>query len=163
MLSAELHRIATAHLRNERRDHTLQATALVHEAFLKMIDSTAVDHADQQRFLGIAARAMRQVLVDHARKRAAQRRGGAWQRVTLATHLAGDGPAALDVLVLDELLQRFEQVDPRACRIVELKLFADLAFDEIAAMLDVTERTVYRDWSVARAWLARELTADDEA
>lgn len=160
MLSSELHHIAAAFLRNERCDHTLQPTALVHEAFLRMIDQTVIAKSDQQRFVGFAARAMRRVLVDHARRRNAQRRGGGdWKRVTLAASLAEtDGPTTVDLVELNGLLERFEQVDPRACRVVELKFFADLSFDEIAATLGVNERTAYRDWSVARVWLARALS-----
>jgi RNA polymerase sigma factor (TIGR02999 family) len=157
VLSAELRAIASSFLRQERPDHTLQPTALVHEAYVRLIDKTAVQESDRQRFLGLAARAMRQVLVDHARRRGAQRRGGdAWARVTLEDDIDIEA-GGLELVELSDLLDRFESLDPRACRVVEMRFFAGLSFAEIASVLELTERTIYKDWAVAKTWLAREL------
>jgi RNA polymerase sigma factor (TIGR02999 family) len=149
----ELRALAERQLRRERPGHTLQATALVHEAYLKLASGGALP-ADRSHFVGTAARAMRQVLVDHARRRSADKRGGAWQRTTL-----GEGPAALE-LELDTILdldRAMERLDPRQCRVVELRFFAGLEEKEIAEILGVTERTVRRDWVKARAWLYAEM------
>ncbi len=163
-VSDELRAIAASFLRRERDDHTLQPTALVHEAYLRLIDNTVVADADRDRFLGFAARAMRQVLVDHARKVRAQKRGGdAWRRVTLHPDLASAAGGEVDLVELNDVLEKFERVDPRACRVVEMHFFAGMGFAEVAGVLGVTERTVLKDWSMARAWLGRELRATGDA
>ena len=161
-MSAELRAIAANFLRNERVDHTLQPTALVHEAYLRLVDSTVASDTDRQRFMGLAARAMRRVLVDHARRKAAQRRGGdVWKRVSLDPDLSPGEGGELDLVELNDLLEKYERLDERACRVVELHFFAGLSFAETAEVLQVTERTVYKDWSMARVWLAQQMRASD--
>ncbi len=160
---AELKRVAAAQLRSERGGHTLQPTALVHEAFLRLLGQTRVDWRDRTHFFGIAAAMMRRVLVDHARARLADKR--AHQKVTLTggAEFFTD-PAFADealpperMLDLDGALDRLAASFPRPARIVELHFFAGLEFAEVAAALEIAPRTVMRDWSFARAWLRREL------
>jgi RNA polymerase sigma factor (TIGR02999 family) len=159
----ELRRLAQSLLRRERPEHTLQPTALVHEAFLRLVGETSISWQDRAHFLGIAARAMRQILVDHARRRGAVKRGGGWQRVTLT----GEEPAApgdaLEILELHEALDRFAALDARAARVVELRVFGGLTVQETAHLLEVSPRTVDGDWAVARLWLSRELGGEGPA
>lgn len=150
----ELKRVADRQLRRERSGHTLSATALVHEAYVKMSDGGSFDARDRAHFLAIAARAMRQVLVDHARKKGAAKRGGDWHRTTLS-----GGKAALEVrpaelLALD---QAMESLEARQRKVVEMRFFGGMEEKEIAEVLDISERTVRRDWVKARAWLYRTL------
>ncbi|GJM22787.1 MAG: extracytoplasmic sigma factor ECF [Planctomycetota bacterium] len=158
----ELRRVASSLLAQERNSHTLQPTALVHEAYLRLIDTDELAAGDRQRFFGLAARAMRRVLVDHARRRRAEHRGGDWQRVELESDLLPGGESLDGVLEVDEVLQRFASVDPRASQVVELRLFAGLSSAEAAEVLGVSERTARNDWSTARAWLSRELTRGED-
>jgi RNA polymerase sigma factor (TIGR02999 family) len=145
-------------MRRERREHTLQPTALVHEAYLRLVDQTRVAWEDRGHFFGIAARVMRQVLVDHARRRRAARRGGDALRITLAPD-AGLGPGpATDVLELHELLDALAALDPRGARVVELRVFGGLTTAETAELLGVSKRTVDDDWAVAKMWLGRRLS-----
>jgi RNA polymerase sigma factor (TIGR02999 family) len=153
----ELRRISAALMRRERPGHTLDPTALIHEAYLRLIGPTAVAWEDRGQFFGFAARVMRQVLVDHARRRRAARRGGEALRITLVEGIGAEGPGVTDVLALHEMLDAFAAVDPRAARIVELKVFGGLTTAEIAEELGVSKRTVDDDWSVARMWLRRRL------
>jgi RNA polymerase sigma factor (TIGR02999 family) len=161
LVYGELRQIAAARLRNEREGHTLQPTALVNEAFLKLAGSPAADVRDRGHFLGIAARAMRQVLVDHARRRGALKRGEGVRAATLTGQLFDDnesgGIDAEDLLALDAALDRLNELDPRLRQVVELRFFAGLNDTETGAVLGVTRRTVQRDWTRARAWLYREL------
>lgn len=150
----ELRRLAGRQLDRERAGHTLGATALVHEAYVKLSGSGTCGAVDRAHFLAIAARAMRQVLVDHARRRARAKRGGGWERTTL-----GEGDAAVEfrpdeMLALDRAL---EELDPRQREIVEYRFFAGMEEREIAEVLGISERTVRRDWVKARAWLYRSL------
>ena len=155
----ELRGIASSLLRNERIGHTLQPTALVHEAYMRLIDTEGLAVGERELFLGIAARAMRRVLIDHARKRRRLRRGGdAWQRVELGVELLPDIQHDVDLLEIDEVLKQFAEVDERASRVVELRFFGGLSVDEIAAVLGVSDRTVDNDWFAARAWLSRALS-----
>jgi RNA polymerase sigma factor (TIGR02999 family) len=156
----ELRDLARRQMWRERPDHTLHATALVHEAYVKLAGGGRVEAADRAHFLAIAAHAMRQVLVDHARRHMAAKRGGGWEVTTLA-----DGHRALDfrpeeILTLDRALERLE---PRQRQVVEYRFFAGLEEAEIAALLEVSERTVRRDWVKARAWLYRELYPEAES
>ncbi len=153
----ELRRIAAGLLRRERAGHTLQPTALVHEAYLKLAGGPGPDWKGRAHFLGVSARAMRQVLVDHARARAAAKRGGGVKPVTLIEDLDGGGGRELELLALDDALTRLAAEDPRGARVVELRVFAGLTMEEIAAVLGVSRRTTDGDWAVARMWLAREL------
>jgi RNA polymerase sigma factor (TIGR02999 family) len=160
ILYPELRRMAGRVMRRERPGHTLQPTALVHEAFLALVDGTAIDWEGRAHFMGVAARVMRRILVDHARRHAARKRGGGLRQVTL-DESAGPGlcDRSLDVLDLHDALERLASLDPRGARVVELKVFGGLTADEAAAALRVSKRTVDSDWSVARMWLARELRA----
>jgi RNA polymerase sigma-70 factor, ECF subfamily len=154
-----LHRMAARHMRRERPDHTLQPTALVHEAYVRLLGQHGGRWENRAHFFGVAAQVMRRILVDHARKRKTARRGGGQWRVSL------DGDPALctlqaDALIaLDEALTRLGELDPRQRRIVELRFFAGLTEEEIGRILGVTSRTVKRDWRVAKAWLYNELTS----
>lgn len=155
----ELHRLADHYLVEERQGHTLQATALVNEAWLRMGDRQPVD---REHFLAIGAQAMRRVLIDHARGRDAAKRGGRLQRVTLGEPLTPGGGAEVDVLEIDEALQRLAQRDPRGARVVELRFFGGLSIDETARVLGVSSGTIDNDWFTARAWLRRELRDRDD-
>jgi RNA polymerase sigma-70 factor (ECF subfamily) len=140
--------------------HTLQPTALVNEAYIKLIDSTVLLRGDRERFLALAARVMRQVLVDFARTRKAQRRGGnQWQRVSLHAELvpAGSADGDVDLVGLDEALTRFATLHAKAAQVLELRFFGGLTLTETAAALDISERMVSKYWRGARAWLEREL------
>lgn len=162
LLWDELRNIAAACLSQERLDHTLQPTALVNEVYLRLVDATVVGPGDRERFLGLAARTMRRVLVDHARRlKAGRRGGGVWQRVTLHPDLAAGKVDTVDVVELNELLDEFSTIDPRAGRVVELRFFGGLSIDETAAVLGVSDRTVDNDWYAARAWLTRAMGASD--
>jgi len=154
---AELHRIAEGLMRRERPDHTLQPTALIHEAYLKLVDQTRVGWQNRAHFFGIAARAMRQILVDHARKHLRAKRGGPLQRVTLDENLAQQAELSVDILALHEALEKLTAKDERASRVVELRVFAGLSALEAAHVLGVSKRTVDDDWKVARMFLSREL------
>lgn len=161
LVYGELRQIAAARLRHEREGHTLQPTALVNEAFLKLAGSPAPDVRDRQHFLGIAARAMRQVLVDHARRRSAAKRGEGIKATTLSGVVLGAGDSgrldAEELLALDAALDRLDLLDSRLRQVVELRYFAGLNDTETGEVLGVTRRTVQRDWTRARAWLYREL------
>ena len=152
----ELHRLAAHYLRRERQGHTLQSTALVNEAYLRLVDQTPGDIDCRANFIGIAAHVMRQVLVDHARAhRAAKRDGG--NRVELHTQ---DHPlqiADVDIIALDQAMTNLARIDPDLCRIVELRFFGGLSIEESAAAIGVSMATVKREWAAAQAWLSREL------
>ena len=155
----ELRRLAHSYLRRERADHTLQPTALVNEAYLRLVNQEGVRWQSRAHFFGIAANLMRQILVDHARRRAAEKRGGAdLQRLSLTQAERVAEGAGVDVLALNEALDRLSAFDPQQARIVELKFFAGLTIEETAEVLNVSHATVERDWKLARAWLKRELS-----
>lgn len=156
----ELRRIAGSYMGGERRDHTLQPTALVHEAYLRLIDQRRVDWKNRAQFVGLAATMMRRILINHARDRAAAKRGGDAKRVTVS--LAADAFAGpdLDVIALHDALERLTAIDPRKGRIVELKFFGGLTTVEIGELLHLSPATVERDWSFARAWLCDVLLRD---
>jgi RNA polymerase sigma factor (TIGR02999 family) len=153
----ELRRLAGAHMRRERADHTLQATALAHEAYMRMVDLDRIDWRDRAHFFAVAAGVMRRILIDHARKRRAARRGGGAPHVPLeeGLRLADDRPEEL--VDLDEALDRLAAMDPRQARIVEMRFFGGLSVEETGAVLGISPRTVKREWAVARAWLKAEL------
>ena len=155
----ELRRLAQSYLRRERADHTLQPTALVNEAYLRLVGQQDVRWQSRAHFFGIAAHLMRQVLVDHARQRAAEKRGGAdLQRLSLTQAERVVNRQDVDVLALNEALERLAGFDPQQSRIVELKFFAGLTIEESAEVLGISHATVERDWKLARAWLKRELS-----
>ena len=156
LLYDELRSLASALMRRERGNHTLQPTALVHEVFARLVDQTRVDWQGRAHFLGIAGQAMRRVLVDYARARIAEKRGGGRERVTLSA-VPGVLPGEFELVELDDALTKLARESARAARVAELKVFAGLSGGEIAAVIGVSRRTVTGDWAVARMWLAREL------
>jgi RNA polymerase sigma factor (TIGR02999 family) len=162
-VEAELRRLARGFMRHERAGHTLQTTALVNEAFLRLVDQRRIEWRNRAHFFAIAARMMRRVLVDHARRRLRQRRGG--DVMTIALDVVGDATAAsswsdpADVLAVNDALTRLEALDARQSEIVELRVFGGLSNPQIGEVTGVSERTVKREWSVAKLWLHRELTA----
>lgn len=153
----ELRAIAAAHLRGEGRNHTLEPTAIVHEAFIRLAEMTRLAWRDERHFAIAAAGAIRRVLVDHARARNARKRGRGWRQVTLCGLEDVSGTDALDALALDEALERLHSLDPRKARVVELRYFGGLTIEETAQALGVGTTTVEDDWAFARAWLRREL------
>ncbi|HQW65972.1 MAG TPA: sigma-70 family RNA polymerase sigma factor [Gemmatimonadales bacterium] len=155
----ELKRLAAGQLRLERDDHTLGATALVHEAFLRLTGGSAPTWENRAHFFGIAAQAMRRILVEHARRRNAQKRSHK-QHVTLDSQVdVADGAPSDEVVAVDEALHRLAALDPRQAKVVELRYFVGLSIEESADVLGVSPATVKRDWALARAWLHRELQA----
>jgi RNA polymerase sigma factor (TIGR02999 family) len=157
----ELHAMAHRHLARERRDHTLSTTALVHEAYLKLVDQTQVGRRGRTYFFGAAARAMRQILVDYARRRNRQKRGGGQAPATLKEALMAVDDFAADLLDLDAALERLAVLNPRQARVVECRFFGGLNMGETAEVLGVSASTVKNDWAVARAWLYRRLRNDE--
>jgi RNA polymerase sigma factor (TIGR02999 family) len=156
----ELRRMARGKLRDERDGHTLNTTALVHEAYLKLVDQTWASAESRAYFFGAAARAMRQVLVDHARRRVRQKRGGDPRPITLEEqHLISD-EFAENLLDVDEALQSLANIEPRAARVIECRFFGGLSVEETAEVLGISVRTVKRDWILAKAWLYRKLRGE---
>jgi len=156
-LYKELRRIAGAQMRSERGAHTLQPTALVHEAYLRLAGEPGAVWKNRSRILGLAANVMRHVLVDYARARAAGKRGAGAIQVTLDENLPQAGDVAGDILAIDEVLTRLSKFDARQARIVELHFFSGLTFDEIAEELNLSVRTIKGEWTMARAWMLGEL------
>lgn len=163
LMYPELRALAARLIRRERGGHTLQPTAVVNEAFLRLVDQEGADWEDRAHFIGIAARVMRQILVDHARRRRAAKRGSGAERITLDEAMASTPDSAFDLLALDDVLTRFAAVDERRAKVVELRVFGGLTTKETAACLGVSTRTVEGDWAMARLWLARELRPGDTA
>jgi RNA polymerase sigma-70 factor, ECF subfamily len=157
LLYDELRRLAASYLRRERQGHTLQPTALVHEAYLRLAEQEHVNWRNRGHFIGIAAQLMRRVLVDHARSHKAVKRGGPLPKLSLDEAMVYSRENAGEIIILDEALSRLAQIDKRQARIVELRVFGGLSVDETAEMLEVSPATVKRDWSMAKAWLAREI------
>ena len=155
----DLRRQARRHMRAQPAGHTLQTTALVHEAYLRLIGLSSVEWKGRAHFFGVAAKAMRSILVDHARARNAAKRGGSARAIALDDAGGIAGPqASVDVLALDEALGRLAELDSRKSQLVELRYFGGLGIDEAAAVLGVSRATVKREWTTARAWLRRELS-----
>src|SRR5882724_9049251 len=159
----ELHRQAARHLQHEHPGLSLQTTDLIHEAFLRLIDQQHVEWQNRLHFFGIAAQVMRRILVDHARSRQAAKRGGSAIRLPLEEAMAVMPAQDLDFVALDEALVRLAAMDPQQSQIVELRFFGGLSVEETARVLDVSERTIKRDWNVAKAWLRRELSRGGQA
>ena len=157
LVHGELRRLARRQMAGERQGHTLQTTALINEAYLRLIDLTRIRWQDRAHFLGISARLMRRVLVDHARSRGYRKRGGGAQRVTLNEGLVASPEPALDVVALDRALEALAVVDVRKSRVIELRFFGGLSVEETAEVLHVSPDTVKRDWRLAKLWLLREL------
>jgi RNA polymerase sigma factor (TIGR02999 family) len=158
MVYPELRRVARARLRAERDDHTLQTTALVHEAYLRLVDLDRMTLNSRTHFFAVAARLMREILVDHARKKNARKRGGGATLMSL-TEAMPVAAAGVDVLALDEALSQLTSFEARLGRVVELRFFAGLSIAETAEVLDVSPATIERDWTVAKAWLHQRLSA----
>jgi RNA polymerase sigma-70 factor, ECF subfamily len=158
----QLRALAAAHMRGERPDHTLTATALVHEVSLQLLEGAAVSANNRGQFLALAAKAMRNLLIDHARRRGRQKRGGNREKLSLNESLAANDGRSQELVDLDEALERFSQIDARKGQVVELRYFGGLSVQETAQVLDVSPATVKRDWEVARAWLLRELQTESE-
>ena len=156
LVYAELRRLAAGYMRSERAEHTLQPTALVHEAYLRLLGDRA-DWADRRHFLATAARAMRRILVEHARARGRKKRGGGFERTPLEDELIGQAPPGTNLLALDAALDQLAVQDPRKAQVVELLSFGGLTAEEAGNVLGVASRTVERDWKFARAWLLRAL------
>jgi RNA polymerase sigma factor (TIGR02999 family) len=158
----ELHQIAERCMRGERAAHSLQATALVNEAYLRLVDTQRVDWQDRTHFLAMSARLMRRVLVEHARARLSDKRGGGVHPVTLVDGLGGSDERPHNVIALDDAVNALTQFDERKGRVVELRFFGGLSLDETADVLDVSIETVKRDWKFAKAWLLCELNGEGD-
>ncbi len=156
----ELRRLAHQYMRREKRGHTLQTSALVNEAYLRLVDQSKIEWESRAHFFGIAARLMRQVLVDQARRRNFAKRGGGAIRVSLNEAAPVAQEQSANVVALDDALKSLEQIDPRQGEIVELRFFGGLSIEETADVLKVSPGTVMRDWTFARAWLRNEMSGD---
>ena len=160
IVHGELRRLARRMMRGERGNHTLQTTALVNEAYLRLVDLNRVRWQDRAHFFAMSARLMRRILVDHARSRNYQKRGGALRRVSLDEALVVSEERGTDLVALDDALEALAAVDPRKSQVVELRFFGGLSIEEAAEALQVSAETVLRDWRLARAWLRRELSEE---
>jgi RNA polymerase sigma factor (TIGR02999 family) len=159
LVYGELHLLAGAYLRRERHDHTLQPTALLHEAYLRIVDQRSTRWQNRTQFFGVAAQLMRRILVDHARAHCAAKRGGNRYHVSLRDVGAFGEQPDVDLLALHDALNRLAEMDPEQGRIVELRFFGGLTIEETAEVMHVSHSTVERDWKLAKAWIKRELTA----
>jgi RNA polymerase sigma factor (TIGR02999 family) len=157
LVYSELRQLARDYMRRERAGHTLQATALVNEAYLRLVDQNQVQWQSRAHFFGIAAQMMRRILVDHARKRQAERRGGGVEQLSFDESIGTYREPPVDLLALDDALRALESIDPRQSRIVELKYFMGMTIEEVAQLLKISPATVLRDWHTAKAWLGREV------
>ena len=160
LVYAELRRVAARQLRNERADHTLQPTALVHEAYIKLVDQRHVDWQNRAHFFGVAAQVMRRILVDHARRHSASKRGDGVRCVSIDEARDVAASDEIPILALDHALDRLEKVDAELAKIVELRAFGGLTIEEAAHVLGVSPSTAKRDWRTAKAWLTRELGSE---
>lgn len=154
----ELRDLAARYLQRERADHTLQATGLVHEAYLRLVDQQTTTWQNRAHFLGVAAQLMRRILVDYARRHRAEKRGGDWEKIEFDEALAPAASRSLDVLALNDALEDLAKLNPQHSRIIELRFFGGLKNEEVAEVLGISLRTLERDWRMARAWLRREMT-----
>lgn len=157
LVEQELHRLAHSYMRKENPEHTLQTTALVNEAYLRLVDQNKTRWQNRAHFFGIAAQIMRRILINHARDRHRQKRGGDAIQVSLSHAEPVSETRAGELLALDEALERLESIDERKARVVEFRYFGGLSVDETAEVLNVSAITVARDWNMAKAWLAREI------
>ena len=153
----ELRSMANRYLRLERPDHTLQPTALVHEAYMRLIDQTQVNWQNRAHFFGVAAQMMRRILVDHARTKQRDKRGGPAPKLSLDEAIGASTERAADLVALDAALESLTQIDQRKGRVIELRFFGGLSVEETAEVLDVSPQTVLRDWKLAKAWLYQEM------
>jgi RNA polymerase sigma factor (TIGR02999 family) len=162
LVHAELHRLAKHYMEGERSGHLLQTSALVNEAYLRMIHWQSVEWQNRAHFFGLAAQLMRRILVDFARARQSEKRGGEALRISLSEAVGLPQERSADLVALDDALQTLEKLDARQARVVELRFFAGLSLEETAEALSISIITVRRDWSTAKAWLYRELSREDE-
>ena len=163
LVYAELRRLADRYLRRERADHTLQSTALVHEAYLRLIDSSSVQWQNRAHFFAVSAQLIRHILIDHARARQAEKRGAGGVKLSLDEAIATPGQKDIDLVALDDALKDLAKIDSEQSRIVELRFFAGLSIDETAKVVGVSPATVKREWTTAKAWLAREISRGEPA
>ena len=157
----ELRQLAQKYLHRERPDHTLQATGLVHEAYLRLVDQTAATWQNRAHFFGVAAAVMRRILVDYARSHRAEKRGGTREKIILDEAAMPAAERSVDLIALDDALKDLVTFDPRQSQIVELRFFGGLSIEEVAEVLEVSPRTVKREWRLAKAWLRREVFAEE--
>lgn len=157
LVEAELHRLASRYMRRENPGHTLQTSALVNEAYLKLVDQRQVEWQSRAHFFAIAAQLMRRILLDHAKTRARQKRGGGVRHVSLQESCAVTNEKSEELIALDDALRRLAMIDERKSRVVELRYFGGLSVEETAEVLQVSMVTVMRDWSFAKSWLRREM------
>ncbi|MEY2499009.1 MAG: hypothetical protein QOD12_2565 [Verrucomicrobiota bacterium] len=157
----ELRQLARQYLQRERPDHTLQATGLVHEAYLRLVDQSTHTWQNRAHFFGVAAQVMRRILVDYARSHRAEKRGGGWDKLVFDEALAPSDERSIDLVALDDALKDLLVLDPRQSQIVELRFFGGLTIEEVCEVLDVSPRTVKREWRMAKAWLRREIFAGE--
>ena len=163
LVHRELHRLAKRYMRHERPGHTLQTTALVNEAYLRLVDAGKVNFQNRAHFFAVAAQLMRRILVEFARRQGAQKRGGEVQRVSLEESLVVYGERGADLVALDDALQALAALDARRSRVVESRFFGGLSVEETAEVLRVSPETVMHDWKLAKAWLRRAMSADKQA
>jgi RNA polymerase sigma factor (TIGR02999 family) len=154
----ELHRMARRHMAGERAGHTLEATALVHEAFLKLVDQREAGWRHRSDFFGIASKAMRRILVDHARTKNAEKRGGLAERVALDDHVAWFEERSIDLVELDQALDRLARIDVTKAKLVELRFFGGLTMEQTAEFLGMTKRSAEREWTLAKGWLRKQMS-----
>ncbi len=157
----ELRQLAHQYLQRERPDHTLQATGLVHEAYLRMVDQKTATWQNRAHFFGVAAQIMRRVLVDYARTHRAKKRGGEWDKLAFDEALAPSAERSIDLVALDDALKDLLALDPRQSQIVELRFFGGLTNEEIGEVLDISPTTVKREWRIAKAWLRRQIMHEE--
>ena len=157
----ELRKLARNYLQRERSDHTLQATGLVHEAYLRLVDQSSMSWQNRAHFFAVAAQVMRRILVDHARAHRAEKRGGEREKIEFDEALAPSGEKAVDLIALDDALQDLVTFDERQSRIVELRFFGGLTNEEIGDVLGISPRTIKREWRLAKAWLRREIMKEE--
>jgi RNA polymerase sigma factor (TIGR02999 family) len=160
LVYTELRAMAGGLFRGQRSDHTLQPTALVHEAYVRLVNRTAPQWEDRRHFCAVAATAMRQILADHARRKRAEKRGGGRARVTLDAAVTPPAESTMDLVALDDALTRLADVDNRKHRVVELRFFGGLTVEDVAAVLEVSKTTIESEWRAARAWLKAELSRE---
>jgi RNA polymerase sigma factor (TIGR02999 family) len=161
LVYAELHRLSHRYMGRERSDHTLQTTALVNEAYVRLVDQKKTQWQNRAQFFGVCAELMRRILVDYARQRGYQKRGGSAQKVTFDETLGIAAEKTVDLVALDEALKRLAEFDPRKARVVELRFFGGMNVEETAEVMGIHANTVIRDWSAARAWLYKAVTSDE--
>ena len=161
LVYAELHRLSHHYMGRERSDHTLQTTALVNEAYVRLVDQKKTQWQNRAQFFGVCAELMRRILVDYARQRGYQKRGGGAQKVALDETLEISAEKTVDLVALDEALTRLAKFDPRKARVVELRFFGGMNVEETAEVMGIHANTVIRDWSAARAWLYKAVTSDE--